>query len=81
MQQRPLKYQSIKCPRCGGDFVCKANAISSCDCMQLTISREEQEYIASRFIDCICNHCLRELKYAYYLIHHHNKPYADETKK
>lgn len=74
MQEQQPKYQSHQCPRCGGDFTCKANNISSCDCMNLAISKEEQDFIATRFLDCVCVKCLQELKYEFYLNNYHNKP-------
>ena len=79
MQPEPVKYQPVPCPRCGNGFMCKPNNIGSCDCAAISISKEEQEFIASRFLDCVCNACLKELKYEYYLIHHHNKPMNYET--
>lgn len=60
-------------------FVCKANNISDCDCMQISISGEEQKYIDSKYVDCLCNKCLKELKYEYYLANHHNKPFHYDT--
>jgi hypothetical protein len=77
--QSDEKYQSESCPRCGGAFICKPNNIGSCACGAISISAEEQTYISSRFLDCLCNACLRELKYEYYLLHHHNKPMNYET--
>lgn len=79
MQETHLKYQAGQCPRCGGDFICRANNISSCECMQLTISKEEQSYISSFFLDCVCNKCLKELKYEFYLKNYHNKPIDYDT--
>lgn len=76
--QTDVKYQTEACPRCGSGFICKPNNIGSCACGEISISKDEQKFISARFLDCLCNTCLKELKYEYYLMHHHNKPMNDE---
>lgn len=50
------------CPRCGEAFVCRPHDIGNCQCNQVLISKEEYHYISSKFSDCVCNACLRQLK-------------------
>ena len=51
--------QEKTCPRCGSKFVCRHNA--NCDCMQIKLSLEQQQYIRDNFSDCLCPGCLKEI--------------------
>lgn len=55
-------YETKKCLACGLEMQCKAYDIDKCDCNRITVSKEEQEYIRSMFLDCLCNMCLEKLK-------------------
>jgi hypothetical protein len=67
------KYEPGHCPRCKQEFVCTPFSIANCNCSKIELSYEETQYIASQFNDCVCNKCLKELKYGFYLKFHHNK--------
>ena len=75
------KYQQEDCPRCGELFVCKANNISDCDCIKMPITEDEQKFIGSKFSNCLCNKCLKEMKFKYYLAYHHNIPFNYDPEK
>lgn len=49
------------CPRCGRVFVCRANAVDTCDCMGIRLSAQALEAIRDRYADCLCAACLHEL--------------------
>ncbi|MBA3680981.1 MAG: cysteine-rich CWC family protein [Bacteroidetes bacterium] len=67
MEYFSTKHTSENCSRCGTEFTCKPLDISQCDCMQVRISPEEQNYISETGSTCVCNKCLKELKQEYYL--------------
>jgi len=59
------KYEEKLCPRCQSRFECKPGNIASCQCYGLSLSIEEQAFIQERYEDCLCRHCLLELKQHY----------------
>ncbi len=67
------KHESTCCARCKREFVCNPFNISNCNCNKIELSHEETQYIAGQFNDCVCNACLTELKFEFYLKFHHNK--------
>ncbi len=67
------KYESDSCQRCKQLFVCNPYNIANCNCGQVELSYEETQFISKQFEACVCNKCLLELKYEYYLTHNHNK--------
>ena len=72
MEYYSVKHPSENCTRCGNEFTCKPKDISQCDCMKIRISPEEQTFISSKALTCVCNNCLKELKLEYYQ-HYQNK--------
>ena len=55
------------CPRCDAPFECKAGAIGQCDCSTIKLTIEEQAFIESRYKDCLCLNCLKDIKNKYIL--------------
>ena len=55
------------CPRCDAPFECKAGAIGQCDCSMIKLTIEEQAFIESRYKDCLCLNCLKDIKNKYIL--------------
>lgn len=49
-----------RCPRCGGGFACGA-ASGHCVCFGLHLSEALRAELATRYSDCLCLPCLREL--------------------
>ncbi|WP_408613093.1 cysteine-rich CWC family protein [Limibacter armeniacum] len=56
------KHETKQCKRCGASFECKTGSITECQCYSVKLSREEGEYVAEQFEDCLCAACLHELK-------------------
>lgn len=57
-----LKHDARTCPRCSSEFICRANRIQRCDCLNVPLSTFALEYIRERFVDCLCVSCLEELE-------------------
>lgn len=55
-------HEIKSCPRCFQLFQCKAGSITQCDCVTIMLSEEETTFIASRYKDCLCLSCLKDLK-------------------
>jgi len=55
-----LKIQKI-CERCGATFECNAGNIQHCACNKIVIPEELRTEISSRYKDCLCVNCLKEL--------------------
>jgi hypothetical protein len=49
------------CPHCHCEFECRNDNVLECDCIHVTLSREALDYIGSRYPDCLCADCLREI--------------------
>jgi hypothetical protein len=60
-------HETKNCPRCHQPFQCKAGDISHCGCAGIVLTTEEQAFIESRYQDCLCLNCLKELKNKYIL--------------
>ena len=60
-------HESKTCPRCNDAFECKPGNISQCHCFEIVLTLEERVYIDQKFADCLCNHCICELKKEYTL--------------
>jgi Cysteine-rich CWC len=61
------KHAPDSCQRCGEIFVCKANNVLQCDCMKVSLTKAETEYIRDITEweydgNCLCVKCLEELK-------------------
>ncbi len=72
-QNSSHKHEATHCPRCQVEFVCNPFNVANCNCSNIELSYEETQYISSQFNDCVCNKCLAELKYEFYLKFYHNK--------
>ncbi len=57
------EYKS--CPRCHAPFECRAGSISRCQCSSVELDNAERAYIREQYEDCLCTHCLIELKAQY----------------
>ena len=62
----PLHEQK-NCPRCTKGFECKVGDICRCDCIGISLTLEEQAFIETRYQDCLCLACLKDLKNKYTL--------------
>lgn len=59
------KHETKQCSRCAGTFECKAGTITQCQCSAIQLTEGEQAYVASRYDDCLCIHCLHSLRDEY----------------
>lgn len=58
-------HEEKHCPRCGIAFECKAGNITQCQCYNIAVNDEEQQYISKQFMDCICFNCIMALRTEY----------------
>jgi cysteine-rich CWC protein len=61
------KHEEKNCPRCNKIFECKAGNINDCQCSNINLSVEEQSFIETKYQDCLCIDCLKDLKNKYVL--------------
>lgn len=58
-------HETKDCPRCDQSFHCKMGDITHCDCTRINLTLEEQAFIETRYNDCLCLNCLKDLKNKY----------------
>jgi Cysteine-rich CWC len=58
-------HEQKYCPQCKLQFECKAGSIHLCQCSNIYLNKEEKDFIATQFEDCLCINCLRQLKEKY----------------
>lgn len=58
-------HEQKNCPRCNHPFECKVGDVVHCHCNNLHLSIEERSFIESRYQDCLCHQCLKDLKNKY----------------
>jgi hypothetical protein len=51
------------CPHCQKKFECRNDNIMECECIHVILSKEAYQYISSRYSDCLCIDCLREINH------------------
>lgn len=56
----PLHEQK-SCPRCARLFTCRVGDVGQCQCSGIKLSLEVQEFIISKYQDCLCINCLQSL--------------------
>ena len=61
------KHEQKTCPRCEKPFECKVGDVTHCQCYGIQLTIEEKAFIEERYSDCLCRHCLLELKQRYTL--------------
>ncbi len=59
-QIRPYSQQA--CPRCHQPFVCKATDIGVCQCMAISLTKEQSTFINQQYATCLCINCLHDLQ-------------------
>ncbi len=66
VQSDSSKHAPAECPRCGRLFACKQNTAHKCECVKISLTREEIIFIKEEMLDetdCICMICLYDLKH------------------
>ena len=56
------KHEKKQCPRCSSEFECKTGSILLCQCSKIELTQEQLEYSNSKYNDCLCLACLKELQ-------------------
>lgn len=51
----------VRCPRCGGTFVCGAGAPAPCPCTALDLGAPLLAALRQSYTGCLCLGCLHEL--------------------
>ncbi len=59
------QHEIKNCPRCNGTFECKVGNISLCQCSNITLTIEQQAFIETKYQDCLCGNCLKDLTNKY----------------
>ena len=62
MNKYVAKHEIKQCPRCTMEFECKTGSVLQCQCRSLAMSTQQLGYIESKYEDCLCINCLRELR-------------------
>jgi hypothetical protein len=65
METQTNKHETVGCPRCGTAFECKVGSINLCQCVAVQLTDEQQNYVRSRFTNCLCANCLLEIRTEY----------------
>ncbi|TGK87704.1 hypothetical protein EHQ24_00345 [Leptospira noumeaensis] len=60
-----IKHDEKLCPNCNRSFECKVGSISLCQCTKVYLSREERDYLAAQYSDCLCYQCMETLAFEY----------------
>lgn len=64
------QHEKKLCPRCNIGFECKTGSILLCQCSKIEMSVEQLEYSSTKYDDCLCLSCLRELRTEYNALTH-----------
>ncbi|MEP6674016.1 MAG: cysteine-rich CWC family protein [Ferruginibacter sp.] len=56
------KHEDKFCPRCHVKFECKVGNITQCQCYGIELKNEEQAFISSKYNDCLCANCIKEIR-------------------
>ena len=59
------QHESKSCPRCNNPFECKVGNIGLCQCSSIILTIEERSFIESKYQDCLCGNCLKDMKNKY----------------
>ncbi len=60
-------HEEKACSRCNQSFECKVGDIAHCHCNNVVLTAEEKAFIENKYHDCLCAHCLKDLKNKYIL--------------
>ena len=52
------KHEEKHCPRCKILFECKVGNITQCQCSEISMNIDEQQYIFKQYNDCLCLNCI-----------------------
>lgn len=66
-------HESKNCPRCKLNFECKVGSILQCQCSSVFLTQAEQDYVNTRYDDCLCVSCLVEVQSECSIFNHDKK--------
>ncbi|MFT2009759.1 cysteine-rich CWC family protein [Pontibacter sp. 13R65] len=55
-------HEDKTCPRCQQPFECKVGSILLCQCSTVRLTEAERQYLNTRYSDCLCATCMKELQ-------------------
>jgi len=64
------KHEKKQCPRCSCEFECKTGSILLCQCLKIEMTAEQLEYTSTKYSECLCLACLKELRSEYNILSH-----------
>lgn len=66
-------HESKVCPRCQSGFECKVGSVLECQCSSVFLSASEQDYLATRYDECLCVNCMIEVQTEFSIVNHDKK--------
>ena len=73
LDPQQFKHEPKVCPRCQGVFECKVGTVEQCHCTQVPLNDSVQQYVRTRFKDCLCNSCLKAMSMEFRLLFFHER--------
>ena len=67
------QHEKKQCPRCSAGFECKTGSILLCQCSEIEMTAEQLEYSNSKYDDCLCLSCLKDLQTEFNALSHSQK--------
>ncbi|XDD45551.1 cysteine-rich CWC family protein [Leptospira sp. WS39.C2] len=64
-QPNNQKHEEKICPNCLRIFECKVGSIQLCQCTKVSLTKDETEYLATQYNDCLCFQCMEKLAFEY----------------
>lgn len=65
------QHEKKQCPRCKKGFECKSGSVLLCQCSEIEMTSEQLEYTNTKYDDCLCLACLKELRTEFNALSHH----------
>jgi len=54
--------RQIQCERCDKIFNCNSENIEICQCRKVSLSQQQRDELAEKYLDCLCQDCLLAVK-------------------
>lgn len=65
------EHEKKQCPRCSAEFECKTGSILLCQCSKVEMTAEQLEYTSTKYGECLCLACLKELRTEFNTLSHY----------
>lgn len=66
-------HEAKTCPRCDASFECKVGSVLECQCSSVFLSAAEQDFLATRYDECLCVNCMLEVQTEFSILNHDKK--------